>query len=103
MTGNKKLGSKNQYFEEQFLVEKVGKCIKKIVKNVKLGGKWYFEIKNYFGENVTICSKIKSGGNWNSNNWNALGIDSSVWMLFRFVGQKQVEGYVILLHNRKGK
>ena len=75
MTENEKLGRKSQYFEEQFWVEKWENVLRKIVKIVKIGRKWYFEIKSYFGENVQKC---KFSRNWNSDNWNALEIESCV-------------------------
>ena len=51
MTENEKLGRESQYFEEQFLIEKVENVLRKIMKNMKIG-------ENVsFGKNVTKMFK----------------------------------------------
>ena len=55
ITENEKLGRKSQYFEEQFLVEKVGKCIKENCENCETWKKMVFWDKELLWRE---CSKM---------------------------------------------
>ena len=57
----KNQAEKVNILRNKFWVEKVENVLRKIMKNMKLGGKSVFEIKSYFGENVQKC---KFSRNW---------------------------------------
>ena len=58
----KNQAEKVNILRNNFQLKKWENLFRKIVKIVKFGRKWYFEIKSYIGENVQKC---KFGRNWN--------------------------------------